>query len=62
MNKEERFSAFDVVREKYLVPNKWKMLMRYCEIGPRIAGTLNKDSKKKEVDQILLDIYLKPAK
>ncbi len=58
----EWFTAFDTVKENYIMPDKVDWLVSYCNIGPQIASRLDTDPEKIKVAQSIMDHFLLPAK
>lgn len=56
------FSAFDRVKEAYLVPNEMGLLVDYCSIAPDLVASMNKDPQQETLARQLLEKYLEPAK
>lgn len=56
------FTAFDRVKEAYLVPCRMDLLVGYCCVGPTLAASLNADSQKESLAQLLMNTYLIPAR
>ena len=55
------FSAFDRVREQFLVPSATESLLAYCRLGPVLAQRLLADPEGKKPARRIADTCLIPA-
>lgn len=61
LDTKEYFSAFDTVKENYIMPEKIDWLVTYCTVGPQIAEQIANDVNQKQIAQTIMDQYLQPA-
>lgn len=61
LDTKEYFSAFDTVKDDYIMPERVDWLVTYCAIGPQIAEKITNDVNRKQIAQTIMDQYLQPA-
>ena len=55
------FEAFDAVKDAYVAPHHIEWLTSYCKLGPHIANRLDADVRRRNVADMLMKEYIKPA-
>lgn len=56
------FQWFDLVKEKYVVPNCMRELVEYAAIGPKLADLIDQEENKYSLAHMLYNRYISSAK